>query len=240
MRKKHLKHLDDDLKNLGFEKKSTLSPSEFMRSQHPDLFSDSNFVSSISIPQEVFEYHLETLTNRKQEIEFEHFCRRLAEKELCPNLIPQTGPTGGGDSQVDSETYPVADQIALRWYEGIGREASNERWAFAFSAKKAWWSKVNSDIEKIVNTNRGYQLAFFITNQFIRDKTRVEVEDNLKRKFGIQVRIMDRSWIVKCVFEHDRLFLAAETLKIPGYNQAEAKQIGPKDMSRQAELRVLE
>lgn len=211
-----------------------------MRSRHPDLFSDSTVVSSTTLSQAVFEYHLETLTNRKQEIEFEHFCRRLAEKELCPNLIPQTGPLGGGDSQVDTETYPVADQIAIRWYEGIGREASIERWAFAFSAKREWRSKVNSDVEKIVNTNRGYHLAFFITNQFIKDKKRAEVEEDLKSKYGIQVRILDRSWIVKCVFEHDRLWLAAETLKIPGYSQADAKQIGPKDTRRQAELKELE
>jgi len=211
-----------------------------MRSRHPDLFSDSTVTSSLTLPREVFEYHLETLTNRKQEIEFEHFCRRLAEKEICPNLIPQTGPLGGGDSQVDTETYPVSDQIALRWYEGIGREASGERWAFAFSAKKQWRSKVNSDIEKIFHTKMGYQLAYFITNQFVRDKTRVEVEESLTNRYGIQVRILDRTWIVKCVFEHDRLWLAAETLKIPGYNPADIKQIGPKDARRQADLNELE
>jgi hypothetical protein len=93
---------------------------------------------------------LETLTRRKQEIEFEHFCRRLSEKEICPNLLPQTGSTGGGDSKVDTETYPVSDEISLRWYEGKGREASQERWAFAFSTKKDWRSKVRSDVEKII------------------------------------------------------------------------------------------
>jgi hypothetical protein len=56
------------------------------------------------------------LSIRVQELlEFEHFCRRLAEKELCPNLLPHTGPTGGGDSKVDAETYPVAEQVSLRW-----------------------------------------------------------------------------------------------------------------------------
>jgi hypothetical protein len=99
-------------------------PSEFMRARRPELFSDSRILGELPLTREVFEYHLNTLTGRKQEIEFEHFCRRLAEKELCPNLMPQTGPTGGGDSKVDAETYPVADEIALRWYEGIGRESS--------------------------------------------------------------------------------------------------------------------
>lgn len=235
-----LKRQHADLQNLDLEKESTFSPSEFMRSRHPDLFSDSSVVTSIALPKELFEYYLETLTNRKQEIEFEHFCRRLAEKEICPNLIPQTGPLGGGDSQVDTETYPVADQIALRWYEGIGREASKERWAFAFSAKRQWRSKADSDIEKIVNTNRGYERAFFITNQFVRDRTRVEVEEELKSKYGIPVRIYDRSWIIKCIYENNRLWLAAETLRIQELTQAVAKQTGPHDISRQEELRELE
>ncbi len=119
---------------LSRSEESAFSPSEFMRYRHPDLFSDSVIDQSTSLSSEVFEYCLETITSDKQELEFEHFCRKLAEKEICPNLIPQTGPIGGGDSQVDSETYPVSDLTALCWYEGIGREASSERWAFAFSA----------------------------------------------------------------------------------------------------------
>ncbi len=202
-----MKHTKLTTNNLDRVSKSSFHPSEFMRARHPDLFSDSKVNPSFHLPQSVFEYFLETLTNKKLENQFEYFCRRLAEKELCPNLLPQTGPVGGGDSQVDSETYPVSDQIAVGWYEGIGREASFERWAFAFSAKKVWRSKVQSDIEKIANSKRGYKLAYFITNQYVRDKARAEVEKT-KSIYGIEVRILDRTWIVKCVYEHDRLHLA--------------------------------
>ena len=149
-------------------------PSEFMRGRRPELFSDSRMIGEPHLTREVFENHLNTLTNRKQENDFEYFCRRLAEKELCPNLLPQTGPTGGGDSKVDAETYPVADEIVLRWYQGSPREASQERWGFAFSAKKKWRPKVQSDVEGIVNTDRDYKLIYFITNQFVRDKARAE------------------------------------------------------------------
>ena len=112
-------------------------PSDFMRARRPELFSDSTNSPGVFLTREVFEYHLDTLTSRKQETVFEHFCRRLAEREICPNLLPQTGPTGGGDSKTDSENYPVAESIAMRWYEGIDSSAAaKERWAFAFSAKK--------------------------------------------------------------------------------------------------------
>ncbi|MBU1935025.1 hypothetical protein KKF04_03125, partial [Patescibacteria group bacterium] len=235
-----MKRQDREQKKLSRSEESAFSPSEFMRYRHPDLFSDSIINQSISLSSVVFEYFLDTLTSRKQELEFEHFCRKLAEKEICPNLIPQTGPIGGGDSQVDAETYPVSDKTALCWYEGIGRDASSERWAFAFSAKKDWKPKVDSDIEKIVNTKRSYKLAYFITNQFIKDKTRAEEELNLKNKYGIEVHILDRSWIVMCVFEHDRLWLAIETLNISGYKKEDIKRIGPKDTQREAWLAELE
>lgn len=55
----------------------------------------------------MLDYYLESLTSKNLEKTFEEFCRKLAESELCPNLLPQTGPTGGGDSKVDSKTYPV-------------------------------------------------------------------------------------------------------------------------------------
>jgi hypothetical protein len=90
------------------------NPCELMRARHPDLFSDTRVDEAPHLPKVVFEYHLETLTNRKQEYEFEHFCRKLAEKELCPNLRVQTGPIGGGDSKVDSERGADAGDGA--WY----------------------------------------------------------------------------------------------------------------------------
>jgi hypothetical protein len=211
-----------------------------MRARRPELFSDSKTVREPHLTREIFEYHLETLTNRKEETVFEYFARRLAEKELCPNLLPQTGPTGGGDSKVDAETYPVADALSLRWYEAIAREASKERWAFAFSAKKAWRSKVQSDIKKIAGTNRGYTQAYFITNQFVPDKDRAKVEGDLEKKYGLPVRILDRTWIVTSVFERDRLSLAIETLSLQGYEERPRTLIGPQDLEHERSLEELD
>ncbi|MHB2027029.1 MAG: hypothetical protein ACYCPQ_10435 [Elusimicrobiota bacterium] len=161
------------------EKRETLwRPSEMMRARRPELFSDSGERAEPHISREAFELELENLTSKKKELDFEIFCRRLAEKEICPNLLPQTGPTGGGDSNVDSETYPVADEIALGWYLGTP-SAAKEKWAFAFSAKKKWRPKVRSDIKAIAETARGYQVAYFITNQYVKDKDRAAVETEL-------------------------------------------------------------
>jgi hypothetical protein len=171
------------MKNLQTEKPQSsidlrsdvLRPSEYMRERRPHLFSDSEIVSTLQLSRAVLDHYLDTLTNRKEENEFEHFCRRLAEKEICPNLRPQTGPSGGGDSKVDSETYPVSSEISLRWYEG-NQAAAHENWAFAFSAKKDWRGKIRSDVKNVLSTDRIYHRIYFISNQYIPDKPRSEVE----------------------------------------------------------------
>ena len=85
--------------------------------------------------------------------------------------------------------------------------------------KKKWRPKIQSDVENIVNTDRGYKLIYFITNQFVRDKVRAAVEDELKDKHAVDVRILDRSWITECVYEHGRLEIAVESLSLTGYGQ---------------------
>ena len=215
------------------------NPSEFMRARHPDLFSDTQVDDVLRLPKVTFEYHLETLTSRKQEYEFEHFCRKLAEKGICPNLRVQTGPTGGGDSKVDTETYPVAKEIAERWWIG-SPAAGAERWAFAFSAKKKWKPKVRADVDNILSTGRDYKHIYFFTNQFVSDKQRAEQEDALSKHAKIPVHIIDRAWIVEKVYEADHLELAIATLGIEGARSERRSRPGPHDTARLAELEELD
>lgn len=215
------------------------SPRDFMRSRRPEKFSDSSVEERNSLDRQMLEYFLSTLTSRNQELDFELFAQKLAEYTICPNLIPHTGPTGGGDSKVDSETFPVADELALAWHIGIGREAAQERWAFAFSTKADWKSKVKSDIAKIEATKRGYSKAFFISSQFIPDKKRAEIEDELCKKYKLDVRVLDRSWILDNVFKNQLQNLAIDTLNLSSSLKSEI-ETGPKDLERERDLSALE
>ena len=215
------------------------NPREFMRARHPDLFSDTQVDNESQLSKSVFEYHLDTLTSRKQEYEFEHFCRKLAEKEICPNLRVQTGPTGGGDSKVDTETYPVAKEIAERWWIG-SPAAGAERWAFAFSAKKDWKPKVRADVDNILSTGRDYKHIYFFTNQFVSDKQRAEQEDALSKHAEIPVHVIDRAWIVEKIYEADHLELAIATLGIEGARSEKISRPGPRDTAWLAELEELD
>jgi tetratricopeptide (TPR) repeat protein len=205
-----------------------------MKARRPEQFSDSRPTTEHSLDRPLLEYQFETITSRNEETRFANFAKRIAEHVICPNLIPQTGPTGGGDSKVDSETFPVADSLASLW-AGIPREASSERWAFAFSAKKKWKEKAQSDVKKIAETGRGYTKAFFISNQFIPDKARAQLEDELRSAYGFDVRILDRTWLVDQVFDRKLEGLAIQELGMPSA-YVPTTRVGPGDLQKAQEL----
>lgn len=222
--------MDNESKNRSYR--------EFMRVRRPELYSDTLHTEIGELDRRQFEFHLHSLTSRKEETAFENFARVLAEKELCPNLIPQTGPTGGGDSKVDTETYPVAPSIATLWFDGDPSSA-NERWGFAVSAKADWKPKVRSDVAKILTTGRPYTLIYFISNQAIKDKDRAAMEDALTKEHGVQVRILDRSWIIEKVVRHQRWDIVAETLQFELASKVVSTP-GPLDAGRLRDLNALD
>lgn len=211
---------------------------EFYKKTHPEQFSDSVLVKKGNLSRDMFDYYLESLTSKNLEKTFEEFCRKLAESEVCPNLLPQTGPTGGGDSKVDSETYPVSKEISDRWY--FGNTAASERWAFAISAKKDWQSKVKSDVVKIVSVNqqegRGYTKIFFMSNQYVPDKKRAQVEDELRNLHGLDIRILDRNWILDKVFSSPQNI--DMTISVFGFSESfrDEVKMGSQDLKRKQEF----
>ena len=213
------------------------SPSDFMRERRPGNYSDSPEQEVDSPSKSLLEYHLETLTSRNQHEEFELLARRVSERAVCPNLIPQTGPVGGGDSKVDSETFPVSEDISNTWLQGD--DSSSNRWAFAFSAKKVWRGKVKSDVAKIAKTKRGYSKCFFITNQFVSDKKRAEVEDELSKEHQLDVRIFDRNWLCEQIEKNEMWQTVGAILNIPEFTQWKKIQ-GPEDTRREDLLAELD
>lgn len=210
-------------------------PSQLMQAWHPHLFPDTEVVRLATLPKDFLEYHLETLTARKQEQQFEEFCRRLLEREVCPNLKPQTGPTGGGDSKTDASTYPVAPVLAERYYWGNPKPPSDEFWAFAFSCKKKWKEKVKDDARKLAGLTPKPKVAYFVTSQFVRDKDRAALEGSLSKQHGFEAHILDRTWIVKCVLERGHERVAISSLNIDFTAPAE-ERVGPRDARRQKNL----
>lgn len=208
-----------------------------MRHLRPEYYSDTADRATYALDAKTLEYCLETITERKETEAFELFCRKLCQRTICPNLRPQSGPDGGGDSKADTETFPVAPEITIFF---IGEpDSGRERWAFAFSAKKTWAEKVNSDVKGIVETGRPYDRIICVTSRFAKAKNRAQLEQDLSAQYAIPVTIYDRSWIVAQIIEEDRKDIAFNYLGV-GQTKGDPLNLGPTDYSRTRQLADIE
>jgi hypothetical protein len=218
--------------------KRGVRPSVFMRDLRPELYSDTQNRISYALTASELEFALETVTSRNETHKFETFCRRLCQGSICPNLRPQSGPEGGGDSKADADSFPVADEISERFYFGDANGGSEE-WAFAFSAQKTWSRKVRSDIDGLIATGRKYDRIYFVTSRAARSKDRARIENELTKKHGVPVKILDRAWIVAQIIEERREDLAHNYLSV-GQVVEESSRLGPEDYSRAQQLEDIE
>lgn len=217
-----------------------MTPSQLYRQNRPEYFSDSMHRYRTVLPREVLAFELDQLSTNQKQDEFESLARRLLERFVSPNLIPQVGPTGGGDGKTDIETHPVSEDISARWYVRQKGWKPEENWAFAISTKKDWSTKCRSDVSKIVATGRGYTTIFFVTSRKPSSKAKKELQDKLKRTYNIPVTIFDAEWILAKIYENDLIELAVDTLNLSTTYKEASVEVGAMDRQRLERLAELE
>lgn len=217
-----------------------MRPSEFYKQRRPEFFSDSEIVTQITLPREILAYELSKISTNQKQDEFETLCRRLAEKFISPNLIPQVGPTGGGDGKTDSETYPVSESISNRWFTPENGWNKDENWAFAISAKEGWKGKAKNDIKKIIESKRGYTRVYFISNQLISNKKKKDAQDEFIKEFKIDVVILDGEWILEKIYNNNLIDLVVDSLNLSSIYKNKETKLGINDTRRLEELKELE
>lgn len=215
------------------------TPSQFYRNLRPEFFSDSKIVAKVILPREQLDYEISQISTNLKHDSFATLCKRLAEKLISPNLIPQVGPTGGGDGKTDSETYPVSNFVSDRWFVSNNKWNENENWAFAISSVQKWKPKVISDVKGIIGTERGYTKIYFFSNQKIKDKDRKETQDKIKKDYNVELIIIDAEWIVENVYNNGLLNVVIESLNL-SRTYLEEKILGSKDTERIKKLEELE
>lgn len=231
--------MESSIKNiLGIQEdlKDVKSPFELYRKLRPYYFSDSHVVREMS--KEIFEYNMSKLSSYMKQDMFEDMTRQMVCKLITPNLIPQTGPTGGGDGKTDIETHPVDSEITEKWYFSDACKG-NEKWAFAISCKAAWKPKIESDVKKIVSTNRGFNKIFFCTNQLVPAKNKSELYDKYKANYNVEVTILDLNWYTQAVYENGCYDIAVKTLNLSSQLEEKVEE-GPNDKARREALKQLD
>ena len=221
------------------ESRPKLSPRDFLKARRPERFSDSVRKEIGKLDRSVLEYQLATLNKRNLELAFEDFAKKLCEKVICPNLLEQTGPVAGGDGKVDTQTFPVSEQTKALWFVGVNENSHEDRWAFAVSTQEDWKAKCRKDVRKISATNRDYKKAFCVTSMYTKANQRSDIEDSLKEETGIDVRILDISWIMDQIFSNGYEQLAIDALSIDIDWRREI-EVGSNDYTKTLRLQNLE
>lgn len=177
------------------------------------------------------------LSTKNKEKDFENFATAICKKLICPNIVPATGPYGGGDGKVDAYTYPVSKDVALYWGDAEVRDAGKGNWAFAFSIKSDWKEKCEHDVNSILSTKRNFKKIFFVSNQLISSKKRADILDKYKDK--VEVRVLDLEWLLSSVIDNRCLNLVEEHLHI-NCRKNITNTLRPNDYKRDLRLKELE
>lgn len=216
--------------------KNTMSPKNFMKNLRAERFSDSVVSQKYTIDRSELEYHFENLSKKNQEKDFENFATQLCKRIICPNIVPATGPYGGGDGKTDATNFPVSKEISLYW--GIAdTESGNEFWAFAFSLKSDWKTKCKHDIDSILSTKRDFSTIYFITNQLAKSKDRADIIDKYKDR--IKIIILDKNWILTEVINRSYYDLVEKELHID-CRKNDDYQEGENDYKRNLQIKKIE
>ena len=208
------------------------SPYLLYRKMRPEYFSDSHTEKAMG--EDMFCYYMSNLSKDMKQDQFEEMTRQMVGKLVTPNLIPSTGPAGGGDGKTDLETYSVDDAISEKWYYSDACKG-NEKWAFSISCKEDWKSKIQSDVQKIVGTGRGFNKIYFCTNQLVSSKNRTDLYDKYKADYSVDVFILDLNWYKQVVFEGGCYDIAIKTLNLDDQLK-EVKVEGAGDKRKREEL----
>lgn len=209
-------------------------PSDLYRMMRPEYFSDSH-IEKERIDREQFKFILANLSTDMRQDAFEELTRRCVIKLITPNIIPQTGPTGGGDAKADLITYPVTEEVSSIWTLPDGGSSAQDQWAFAISTKKAWSQKMDCDVKKIMERYPGCKRIYFCTNQAVSARNK----EQKQQKYEIETYILDLNWYLQAIYDQGCYNDAIEALGLRD-SLKEIKVLGPNDTRREERLREIE
>ena len=229
--------MNDIFSFLGIDRDEIKTPSQLYRVMRPEYFSDSvNEKERVS--REQFKYILSRVSTDQRQDAFEELTRRCVIKLITPNIIPQTGPTGGGDAKADLLSFPVS-KITSSFFIITECINGNEKWAFAISSVQKWSAKMDSDIKKIIETYPDTERVYFCTNQSVSARNRLSKQQKFKETYGIDIFILDLSWYIQAVYDQGCYDDAIEALGL-GDDLKLVKKLGPNDTAREKELQELD
>lgn len=223
---------------LDIDREKVKTPSQLYRLMRPEYFSDST-TELEKLTRDQFKYVMSQISTNQKQDAFEEFTRRCVQRLITPNIIPQTGPTGGGDAKADLLSYPVSKEVSSLWTVPEGGNDRNEKWAFAISSVQKWMAKMDGDVKKIVETYPDIKRIYFCTNQTVSSRSRLSKQKKYEEEYHVETVILDLNWYVQAVYDQGCYDDAIEALGL-GDGLKRIKKLGPRDTERERRLSELD
>lgn len=172
-------------------------------------------------------FGLATLNEENGGSQFEFLAASLAERRICSNIVPSSGPAAAGDRGMDAKTHETDVKerpLNFRFWKSHEKQVAGKKIIFAFSIDKSWESKIRRDVKKIKKNIDDAQKVCFITNQVIQVNVREDKQKELSEEFGIEVEIFDGTWMENCLSDDD-YDIAVRYLDLPPNDDPKIKEI---------------
>jgi hypothetical protein len=149
--------------------------------------------------------------------DFEHLCRHLTRRKICPNIIPSTGPvSGGGDQGADFETYKVAasGEGDVHPTDFFARAVA-EKWLFACSLEENYKKKVREDLSAAKDFGEPVDRLVFFHHRPIKTSERNKLKKEAREHCGLELEIFDGPAIGEMLADQQTSWIAKRYLSIP-------------------------
>jgi hypothetical protein len=159
-------------------------------------------------------FALSELSTENAHHEFEHLCRHLTRRKICPNILPATGPvSAGGDQGADFETYKVADSEESQ--SAFFAKSIKDKWIFACSLQKNYKKKIKGDLQAATNFVEPVQRVVFFHNAPIPTSARHKLKQQAFEEFGLELEIFDSKALSEMLSDHGTVWKAQRYLSLP-------------------------
>jgi hypothetical protein len=162
-------------------------------------------------------FALSELSAENAHHDFEHLCRHLTRRKICPNIIPSTGPvSGGGDQGADFETYKVVPSGAYDVHTtDFFARAVHEKWLFACSLEENYKKKVKEDLSAAKDFGERVDRLVFFHHRSIKTSDRNKLKKEAKQNYGMELEIFDGPAIGEMLADQQTSWIAKRYLSIP-------------------------
>jgi hypothetical protein len=202
-------------------------------------------MASLNQVKMLISFALSQMSTKNRHHSFEELCFEWANKKICSNLTPATGPvSAGGDQGYDFETFTPNLNAPFSAKSSLIDNTNEAPIVFACSTAKEIIAKIKRDLVTITNSSKSVKIVHYFSTQNIEVSKRHRLVDETLKQYKIVLQIYDLQFLAHALAQPDVFWIAVEYLDIapeihPNYSPR-WPGVPPKLQSKDYNLDVVE